>query len=719
MDSDNLDVNTESLGRFGKKSKEKKAIIPITPAALPGGGGAISGLVSVAGSAGGIAGLAGGGMGAAAGGLAGVAGLGGLAGSALGGGSAGLWGLGALLGSKAAVMGVLLGATLLTAGAGAMYNMMGSSSPAHYREGLFQNQAYQSMISDAAQERASTVESQRGKKAASSLDLVRQEVKKDGMFSETAPAPGADGRVDAPAAPVSGAPAPVAESAGAINPVVPAMKKSAGFNSELSGSLSSGRLSGGGGMSGGIGKQFQPVAAPMEDRRAVLASSAKDAGRGSSARASGARRAGAYGQSGGSSGNFASRSPYYSVTNADYGKTETDNSFGGGSARGASGSRMAARAGSESGGSYSVAGAAAARTQGGGSGSVGDYAASRAGGGATSDRFSEAEAGGLPHASPNSKSPEKAGLAAESVSSEASGGARDKAAQAAESGSGQPGGGTRTEAKAGKSGDKVFTDASAEAGRIMDKASGGKKASGSGSGDGDGVVKAALGSLSTPGSAMARDLQGRALSGVAGKASRSSAFGGNSKLAGSSTPSFGSANAGTAYGQVVAVNRVMSGAKSRDLSVSKAAAVDAFENGSAGGQGAATSGGVSSSNANVPPGLSNCGDNANVSYPVEVSGTIPQPSQQDSTPWEDNTNKTMMLLMLALLLMMLAKMLASNEKTKPQAKQAQAGAEGAAQGISDIGGQDSSGFGQSDSGQVGANTSELGASTGAAAASII
>jgi len=206
-----------------------------------------------------------GGGSSAAGGASGLGGAGGLGGAS---------GLGGLFATKAGIMGMVLGGATIAAGVGVVYNFIGPSSKPVYNPQLFQDTYYEEQANNAGLERAQQKEGSAA--PASTLDMFREQAKKDGLGMDGAPAAGANkaASADAPAvegAPADGAPAAGASADAAVN--APAggggkLQAASGFGggSKLSGGGSSSsnapKLSGGGGMFGGINGQFSPVYKP-------------------------------------------------------------------------------------------------------------------------------------------------------------------------------------------------------------------------------------------------------------------------------------------------------------------------------------------------------------------------------------------------------------------------------------------------------------------------
>ncbi len=193
--------------------------------------------------------------------------------SAMGGASSGLGsaggGLGGLFATKAGILGMVLGGATIAAGVGVVYNFVGPSSKPVYSPELFQESYYEEESSKAGFERAQA----RNTAAAepSTLDMFKEQAKKDGLgglASEASDQDKADASAGAPAdgaSADSAAPgAPGAEGAGygsGSDSSGPKLKAGSGFGGK--GGSGSGtsmpKMQGNGGLSGGIGGQFQSV----------------------------------------------------------------------------------------------------------------------------------------------------------------------------------------------------------------------------------------------------------------------------------------------------------------------------------------------------------------------------------------------------------------------------------------------------------------------------
>lgn len=203
--------------------------------------------------------------------------------SAVGGGASGLGGslgssggwLSGLFASKAGILGMVLGGATLAAGVGVVYNFVGPSSKPVYNPDLFQSTYIEDEAARAGAERAQSREA-RTAASASTLDMFREQAKKDGLGlgaegGEGAEGSGGAGSADA-AAPSDGssdasAEAPSAPDSAAGSMGGPKLQAQSGFGSKLGGGGGAGgssipRMQGMGGLSGGIGGQFQPVYRP-------------------------------------------------------------------------------------------------------------------------------------------------------------------------------------------------------------------------------------------------------------------------------------------------------------------------------------------------------------------------------------------------------------------------------------------------------------------------
>ena len=192
--------------------------------------------------------------------------------SAAGGASSGIGssggGLAGLFATKAGLVGMVLGGATIAAGVGVVYNFIGPSSKPVYSPELFQNSYYEEESSKAGFERAQARNSASAE--ASTLDMFKEQAKKDGLgglASEAAdqekaeavsgaPADGASADSAAPGAAGSEMGAGSGSGSGA-----PKLQAGSGFGGK--GGAGSGtsmpKMQGNGGMSGGIGGQFQSV----------------------------------------------------------------------------------------------------------------------------------------------------------------------------------------------------------------------------------------------------------------------------------------------------------------------------------------------------------------------------------------------------------------------------------------------------------------------------
>jgi hypothetical protein len=189
----------------------------------------------------------------------------------IGGAASGMGGLSGLLATKAGLVGVILGAATIAAGVGVVYNYLGSSSKPAYGPNLFQDSYYAEQAGNAGLERARQKESEAG---SSTLDLFRQQAKKDGLgLAGEGNAPDGAAAASPEAEAVGGAadggvPAPGGGSAdsAAGAPGGGKIQSAFGFSAKglsAGGSGNMPKLSGGGGMFDGIGKKFSPVYRPQ------------------------------------------------------------------------------------------------------------------------------------------------------------------------------------------------------------------------------------------------------------------------------------------------------------------------------------------------------------------------------------------------------------------------------------------------------------------------
>ena len=191
--------------------------------------------------------------------------------SVAGGASSGLGSAagGGLFASKAGIVGLVLGSATIAAGVGVVYNFIGPSSKGVYSPELFQNSYYEEESSKASQERTM---SRAATPDASTLDMFREQAKKDGLGGLAAEAgEGANsaaaqaGVTEDPSASASadaGAPGGAPGGTDAALGGSPRLKASSGFGGAASkmGGGSSGtaipKMQAGAGLSGGIGQPF-------------------------------------------------------------------------------------------------------------------------------------------------------------------------------------------------------------------------------------------------------------------------------------------------------------------------------------------------------------------------------------------------------------------------------------------------------------------------------
>ncbi|MBI5743249.1 MAG: hypothetical protein HY952_01745 [Elusimicrobia bacterium] len=182
------------------------------------------------------------------------------------GGAAG--GLGGLFATKAGLLGLVLGGATIAAGVGVVYNFVGPSSKPAYSPELFQNSYYEEESNKAGAERAQARNTAAA--ASSTLDMFRDQAKKEGigLGGESAdgqpPEAQASGAAASASADAAAPAAPGADGAGMGGG--PKLQAGAGFGSKgggAGGGSAMPRMSGGGaGLSGGIGGQFQSVYRP-------------------------------------------------------------------------------------------------------------------------------------------------------------------------------------------------------------------------------------------------------------------------------------------------------------------------------------------------------------------------------------------------------------------------------------------------------------------------
>ncbi|MDO8804499.1 MAG: hypothetical protein Q7R35_08705 [Elusimicrobiota bacterium] len=201
-----------------------------------------------------------------------------VAGSASSGmGSAGMSsasGLAGLFATKAGIVGMVLGGATIATGVMVVSTFMGPSSKAVSSADLFQNSYLEEESSRAGLERAKSRDTSAA--ASSTLDMFRDQAKKDGLgglASEAGEGGNADASAGAPGTPAdssadAAAAAPGADGAsgGAAGAGAPRLQASSGFGGKGGGGGGSAtsipKMQSGGGLSGGIGSQFQSVYRP-------------------------------------------------------------------------------------------------------------------------------------------------------------------------------------------------------------------------------------------------------------------------------------------------------------------------------------------------------------------------------------------------------------------------------------------------------------------------
>ena len=206
--------------------------------------------------------LFGGGSSGAATGMGGASGLGSM-------GS----GLGGLFATKAGILGMVLGGATIAAGVGVVYNFIGPSSKPVYSPQLFQDTYYEEQANNAGAERAKQREE--ASASASTLDMFREQAKKDGLGLGEGGAAAEDKNAAADASAVDGAAGAAAPADGASADSA-ANAPAGGSGAKLQGSLGFGskgagggtasnipRMSGGGGNFGGSNGQFASLKAPV------------------------------------------------------------------------------------------------------------------------------------------------------------------------------------------------------------------------------------------------------------------------------------------------------------------------------------------------------------------------------------------------------------------------------------------------------------------------
>lgn len=235
--------------------------------------------------------------------------------SAMGGASSGLGsagsagGLGGIFATKAGVVGLVLGGATIAAGVGVVYNFIGPSSKGVYSPELFQNTYYEEEATKAGLERSQSRDASAA--ASSTLDMFREQARKDGiggLAGEAGEGEGAKAASEDPTPADGAAPAASADAASAGAPGAgggPRLQAQSGFGSKGGAGGGSGtsipRMQGGAGLSGGIGAQFQPVyRAPAQANTGrssgMLASNGAKISRGAKATVPNFNKKGAFGQ---------------------------------------------------------------------------------------------------------------------------------------------------------------------------------------------------------------------------------------------------------------------------------------------------------------------------------------------------------------------------------------------------------------------------------------
>jgi len=230
--------------------------------------------------------------------------------SGFGSAGAGLGGFGGLFATKAGMLGMVLGGATIAAGVGVIYNFIGPSSKPVYSPQLFQDTYYEEQANNAGLERASA-KTGASAAAASTLDLFREQAKKDGLAAVggEGSAAAADGKAadsaagEAPGGNNYGGGTAADAAAGAPAGGGAKLQASAGFGGSK-GSASASvtpKLSGGGGMFAGINGKFAPVYRPPAGQAAGKSSAMKGSlasavGRSSKSTVSNANRKGSFGQ---------------------------------------------------------------------------------------------------------------------------------------------------------------------------------------------------------------------------------------------------------------------------------------------------------------------------------------------------------------------------------------------------------------------------------------
>jgi len=175
---------------------------------------------------------------------------------------------GSFFAGKAGLVALVLGSATVAAGVGVIYNFIGPSSKPAYSPELFQNSYYEEEASKAGQERASSRDTAAAEP--STLDMFKEQAKKDGLGGldgEAADGAAPNAAAEAPAGvPPADSAAPAAPSADMSGPGASKLKAAAGFGSKGGGGGAGGGSSmprmQGGGLSGGIGNQFDSIYKP-------------------------------------------------------------------------------------------------------------------------------------------------------------------------------------------------------------------------------------------------------------------------------------------------------------------------------------------------------------------------------------------------------------------------------------------------------------------------
>ncbi len=196
------------------------------------------------------------------------------AGSGFGGSGAGLSGLSGLFATKAGMLGVALGAATIAAGVGVVYNFIGPSSRPAYGPQLFQDTYYAEQASNASLERVQQKEAAQA--APSTLDLFREQARKEGLGLGGGENPEAGGEVQQAAegtdsslteAGNASAAAPTADPAAGAPGAAAKLQAAPSFGSAGGGAGGGASMGGtpklsGGGMFDGIMNKFAPVYRP-------------------------------------------------------------------------------------------------------------------------------------------------------------------------------------------------------------------------------------------------------------------------------------------------------------------------------------------------------------------------------------------------------------------------------------------------------------------------